>query len=178
MIELNAQTIAFAILSVLVLGGGLGVVTTRNLVHGALWLVLSLLGVAGYFVLLSAPFLAAVQVLVYIGAIAILIVFAVMLTRSMTSLGEVRNRQWWLSAITVILLFLLLAVGIILPVWGRGAPGEVTSLSATVGGAVELGEALVAGDGFVLPFEVASILLTAAMIGAIVVARDEEDEQA
>lgn len=175
MIELNAQTIAFAILSALILGGGLGVVTTRNLVHGALWLILSLLGVAGYFVLLSAPFLAAVQVLVYIGAIAILFVFAVMLTRSMTSLGEVRNRQWWLSAITVVLLFLLLAVGIIFPVWGRGAPGEVTTLSATVGGAAELGAALVAGDGFVLPFEVASILLTAAMIGAIVVARDDEE---
>ena len=94
MIEVNAQTIAFGILSVFILGGALGVVTTRNLVHGALWLILSLFGVAGFFVLLSAPFLAAAQVLVYIGAIAILIVFAVMLTRSMTSLGEIRNGQW------------------------------------------------------------------------------------
>ena len=176
MIELNAQTITFGILSVFVLGGGLGVVSTRNLVHGALWLIVSLLGVAGYFVLLSAPFLAAVQVLVYIGAIAILLVFAVMLTRSMTSLGEVRNRQWWLAAITSALLFLLLAAGIILPVWGRGAPGEVTTLSATVGGAAELGAALVDGTGFVLPFEVASLLLTAAMIGAIVIARDDEEQ--
>ena len=176
MIEVNAQTIAFGILSVFILGGALGVVTTRNLVHGALWLILSLFGVAGFFVLLSAPFLAAVQVLVYIGAIAILMVFAVMLTRSMTSLGEVRNGQWWLSAITGALLFLLLAAGIILPVWGRGGPGEVTMLSATVGNAADLGVALVDGNGFVLPFEVASLLLTAAMIGAIVIARDEEQE--
>ena len=174
MIEVNAQTIAFAVLSVFVLGGALGVVTTRNLVHGALWLIVSLLGVAGYYVLLSAPFLAAVQVLVYIGAIAILIVFGVMLTRSMTSLGEVRNGQWWLAAITAGLLFLLLAAGTILPVWGRGAPGEAIALSETVGTAADLGVALVAGEGFVLPFEVASLLLTAAMIGAIVIARDEE----
>jgi len=174
MIELNAQTLTFGVLSAFVLGGALGVVTTRNLVHGALWLILSLLGVAGYFVLLSAPFLAAVQVLVYIGAIAILIVFAVMLTRSMTRLSEVRNRQWWLSALTGTLLFLLLAVGIVLPVWGRGAPAEVTALSTEVGTAADLGVALVDGNGFVLPFEVASLLLTAAMIGAIVIARDEE----
>ena len=95
MIEINAQSIAFFIFSIFVLGGGLGVVSTRNLFHGALYLVLSLFGVAGLFVLLSAPFLAAVQVLVYIGAIAILIVFAVMLTRSMTHLTEIVNRQWW-----------------------------------------------------------------------------------
>ena len=91
-IEINAQFIVFAVFAVLILAGGIGVVTTRNLIHGALWLVLSLFGVAGFFVLLSAPFLAAVQVVVYIGAIAILIVFAVMLTRSMTHLtGEIKR---------------------------------------------------------------------------------------
>src|SRR3954451_20764015 len=79
MLELNVQTIAFLIFAILSLGGALGVVTSRNLIHGALYLIVSLFGGAGFFVLLSAPFIAVVQVLVYIGAISILIIFAVML---------------------------------------------------------------------------------------------------
>src|SRR5215210_1401402 len=106
MLELNVQTITFFLFAVLALGGALGVVLSRNLIHGALYLILSLFGVAGFFVLLSAPFLAAVQVLVYIGAIAILIIFAVMLTRSMTSLTEAFNRQWWLGALVAALVFI------------------------------------------------------------------------
>lgn len=174
MIEINAQSIAFFVFSIFILGGGLGVVTTRNLIHGALYLILSLFGVAGYFVLLAAPFLAVVQVVVYIGAIAILIVFAVMLTRSMTSLAETLNRQWWLSAIVGLLLFVFLAVGVILPVWGPGSAFMEQPVSEVVGTTADLGVALVDGNQFVLPFEVASILLTAAMIGAIVVARDDD----
>lgn len=174
MMEINAQSIAFFIFSIFVLGGGLGVVTTRNLIHGALFLVLSLFGVAGYFVLLAAPFLAAVQVLVYIGAIAILIVFAVMLTRSMTHLREALNNQWWLSVVVGVLLFVFLTVGVILPVWGQGSAFMEQPVSEVVGTTADLGVALVDGNQFVLPFEVASILLTAAMIGAIVVARDDD----
>jgi NADH-quinone oxidoreductase subunit J len=174
MIEINAQSITFFVFSIFVLGGGLGVVSTRNLFHGALYLVLSLFGVAGLFVLLSAPFLAAVQVLVYIGAIAILIVFAVMLTRSMTHLTEIVNRQWWLSAVVGVLLFLFLAAGIILPVWGANSAFAGQIAPEVVGTTEDLGIALVSGNQFVLPFEVASVLLTAAMIGAIVIARDDE----
>jgi NADH-quinone oxidoreductase subunit J len=173
-LELNASAIAFFVFTVIILGGALGVVTTRNLIHGALYLVLSLFGVAGFFVLLSAPFLAAVQVLVYIGAIAILIVFSVMLTRSMTSLGEVFNQQWWLSAIVAGLLFIFLVAGIVLPVFGQNGILAGRPVSEIVGTTVDLGVALVDGNQFVLPFEVASVLLTAAMIGAIVIARDDE----
>lgn len=172
--ELNPQSIAFFIFSIFTLGGGLGVVMNRNLIHGAAYLTLSLFGVAGLFVLLSAPFLAAVQVLVYIGAIAILIIFAVMLTRSMTNLTEVYNKQWALSLVVSVLFFMLLLVGIVLPVWGTGAPGEVTDPSPLVATTVDLGVALVDGNQYVLPFEVASLLLTAAMIGAIVIARDND----
>lgn len=174
MIEFNAQTIAFFVFTLFVLGGALGVVTTRNLIHGALYLILSLFGVAGYFVLLSAPFLAAAQVLVYIGAIAILIIFAVMLTRSMTRMTEALNRQWWLSAIVSVLAFGLLAAGIILPVWGQNSAFAAKEISDVVATTVDLGVALVDGNQYVLPFEVASLLLTAAMIGAIVIARDDE----
>jgi len=175
MFELNAQSIAFILFALFSLGGALGVVTTRNLIHATLYLILSLFGAAGFFVLLSAPFMAAVQVLVYIGAIAILIVFAVMLTRSMTRLSDLYNQQWLLSALVAGLLFVLLLVGIILPVWGVNGTQAGREVSAVVTSTVDLGKALVDQNQYVLPFEVASLLLTAAMIGAIVVARDDKE---
>ncbi len=174
MLEFNVQTLVFLVMTLFVLGGALGVVTTRNLIHATLYLVLSLFGVAGYFVLMSAPFLAAVQVLVYIGAIAILIIFAVMLTRSMTRLRDLYNHQWAASAIVSGLLFVLLAVGVVLPMWGVNGAQTPAEVSAVVADTVELGRALVDRNQYVLPFEVASLLLTAAMIGAIVLARDDE----
>lgn len=174
MLEINGQTIAFFLFTLFILGGALGVVTSRNLIHSALYLILSLFGVAGFFVLLSAPFLAAVQVLVYIGAIAILIIFAVMLTRSMTALRQVRSQQWWLALPVVVLLFALLTAGVILPVWGNEGVVGSEPVSDVVATTADLGVALVDGNQYVLPFEVASVLLTAAMIGAIVVARDDE----
>jgi NADH-quinone oxidoreductase subunit J len=174
MLEINGQTVAFFVFTLFILGGGLGVVTSRNLIHSGLYLVLSLFGVAGFFVLLSAPFLAAVQVLVYIGAIAILIIFAIMLTRSMTALRHIRSRQWWLALPVGVLLFVLLAAGVILPVWGSGGIVGSEPVADVVATTTELGVALVDGNQYVLPFELASVLLTAAMIGAIVVARDDE----
>jgi NADH-quinone oxidoreductase subunit J len=173
MIELNFQTLVFFVFTLFTLGGALGVVTTRNLMHAALWLILSLFGVAGFFVLLSAPFLAAIQVLVYIGAIAILIVFAVMLTRSLTSLREIFNRPV-ASGIAAVLLFGFLMVGVILPVWGQNSPQANLPVSDVVASTTDLGVAFVDRNQYVLPFEVASLLLTAAMIGAIVIARDDE----
>lgn len=167
--EFNPEALAFGVFTILTLGGGIGVVTNRNLVRGAIWLIVSLFGVAGFFVLLSAPFLAAVQVLVYIGAIGILFTFAVMLTRSMTNLRERFNRQWWLAVFAALTLFLLLVVALIAPVWGETS----SPVTDTVASTVDLGLALVSGDQFVLPFEVASLLLTAAMIGAIVIARED-----
>ncbi len=171
--ELNAQSIAFIVCSIFTLGGGLGVVLNKNLFRGAMWLIISLFGVAGLFVLLSAPFLAAVQVLVYIGAIAILITFAVMLTRSMTNIKERFNRKW-LTLIVSVLLFVLLLIGVIWPVWGTGGTQADKAVPETVATVHDLGVALVDGNQYVLPFEVASLLLTAAMIGAIVIARDED----
>ncbi|MFW5709088.1 MAG: NADH-quinone oxidoreductase subunit J [Chloroflexota bacterium] len=164
------EAFAFGIFTILTLGGAIGVVVNKNLVRGAVWLMVSLFGVAGFFVLLSAPFLAAVQILVYIGAIGILFTFAVMLTRSMTNLSERFNKQWWLAGLLGVTLFALLLVAVIGPIWG-----EVSAPSSdVVGTTTDLGVALVSGDQFVLPFEVASLLLTAAMIGAIVIAREDD----
>lgn len=171
--ELTPQAIAFGFFTILTLGGALGVALNKNLVRGAVWLIVSLFGMAGLFVLLSAPFLAAVQVLVYIGAIGILFTFAVMLTRSMTNLPDRFTDQWWLGAIVSALFFAFLLIGVIAPVWGSWDPAVISPLVATT---TDLGVALVDGNQYVLPFEVASLLLTAAMIGAIVIARQHEEE--
>jgi NADH:ubiquinone oxidoreductase subunit 6 (subunit J) len=172
--EFTTEMLAFGVFTIFTLGGAIGVVANKNLVRGAMWLMISLFGIAGMFVLLSAPFLAAVQVLVYIGAIGILITFVIMLTRSMTNLRERFNEQWWLAAVFSVALFLILLVLVIAPIWGE----TTTAASNDVATTYDLGVALVDGNQFVLPFEVASLLLTAAMIGAIFIARDpkEEDE--
>ena len=168
--EWNAITIGFVVFTVFTLGGGIGVVTTRNLFRGTIWLMVSLFGVAGYMVLLSAPFLAAVQILVYIGAIAILITFAVMLTRSVTRIRD-RYIRTVPSLIGALVLFLILIAGVTLPVFGSQTPDAAPVVVATTR---DFGRALVDGNGYVAPFMLASLLLTAAMIGAIFIARDEE----
>ncbi len=175
MFEFNVITLGFFIFSFITLAGAVGVVLNHNLFRGTVWLMVSLFGVAGLFVLLSAPFLAAVQVLVYIGAIAILFTFAVMLTRSLTSLTERFNRVW-ANAAASLGLFILLAIGVILPVWVSN-PDLQLPVSDETRQTVDIGLALVAGEGYVLPFEVASLLLTAAMIGAIVIAREAETDE-
>ena len=145
------------------------VVASPNLIHSALWLVLTLGGVAVLFLLLEAAFLAVVQVAIYIGAIAILVIFAVMLTRQIsTGLASQVNRTWWLAAPAAVILF----AGLILlfsQVAGFQAIAEpLVKEPGTL--VVDLGRALVDAQGYVLPFEVASVLLLAAMIGAIVIA--------
>ena len=167
--ELNAITIGFVVFTILTLGGGFGVVTTRNLFQGTIWLMVSLFGVAGYFVLLSAPFLAAVQVLVYIGAIAILITFAVMLTRSVTRIKE-RYIRLLPSFLGSLALFLILLFGVAAPIFSGHLPASAPEYVASTR---DLGTALVDENGYVVPFLLASVLLTAAMIGAIFIARDE-----
>src|SRR5262249_20584732 len=147
----------------------------RNLFHGALWLLVSLFGVAGFFVMLAAPFLAAVQVLVYMGAIVILIIFAIMLTRQMMGAREAYNSQWPIGLAMAAVSFLVLALVLVLvniPLLPRGTVGPIAFDSI-----VSLGKALVDPGQYALPFELASLLLTGAMIGAIVIAREEGPQQ-
>jgi NADH-quinone oxidoreductase subunit J len=168
--QITALQIAFAVFGVLTVGGGFGVVSSRNLIHAALYLIVSLFGVAGYFVLLEAPFLSAVQVLVYIGAIAVVVIFAVMLTRSVVGTNEIaRNRQWFIAALAAIVMLVMVGFALTSQFGTVDAPlGSVPDSSVEL-----LGAQLVSPNAFVLPFEVASVLLLAALIGAVVVAREE-----
>src|SRR5574340_1167440 len=97
---MTVMQIIFLVVGAVILGSALMVVTTRNLVHAALWLIVTLFGVAVLYALLNAGFLAVVQVVIYIGAIAILFIFAVMLTRMDQREGFPQlNRGWWLNAV-------------------------------------------------------------------------------
>jgi NADH-quinone oxidoreductase subunit J len=165
---MTGEQIAFLIVAGFTLGSGFMVVTTRNLVHAALWLVATLFGVAVAYALLHASFLAVVQVVVYIGAIAILFIFAVMLTRKdLRDQGPQHNSNWWfgalLSALTFVGLFFLLQS------W-NGLSKTAAAIPSGFDAVAELGNELISPTGYVLPFEVASVLLVAALVGAVYVA--------
>jgi NADH-quinone oxidoreductase subunit J len=165
---MTSAQIIFLIAGAVTLISALMVVTRRNLVHAALFLVLALFGVAVLFVLLEAGFLAVVLVLVYIGAIAILMIFAIMVTRGAASEeSKATNSNWAVAAVIAILLFEALVV--ILNLW-PGFRATAAALPDSVDTLQELGSALVSPDAYILPFEVASVLLVAALIGAIFVA--------
>jgi len=157
----------FIILSIITLGAALAVVTSKNLFHSALFMVLSFVGVAGLYVLLEAGFLAAVQILVYVGAISILIIFAIMLTRRLMAKDLVqRNTQWGISALVAVLLFAVLGFALLRvnwPVVEATVPGESISI---------LGQKLM--STYALPFEVASVLMLVALVGSIIIARERE----
>jgi len=160
--------ISFMLAAAITLGSALMVVSTKKILHAALWLVASLFGVAMLFALLQANFFAVVQVVVYIGAIAILVIFAVMLTRRvMQDTGSQHIRAWWVAALASAAAFGALVY--ILSSW-QGFWNQAPALPNPDASLALLGEALVSPNAYAIPFEVASILLLAALIGAIVVA--------
>jgi NADH-quinone oxidoreductase subunit J len=162
------MTILFLITAVVILASAMMVVSTRNLVHAALWLVASLFGVAMLYAQLNAGFMAVVQVVIYIGAIAILFIFAVMLTRrEMRDTGPGLNKNWGASALVSLLVFGGLTY--LLSNWS-GFSQTSADLPSDFDAVGALGNALISPDAFVLPFEVASILLVAALVGAVYIA--------
>ncbi len=164
---MNSTQVIFIILSAVALIGALGVVVSRKLFHAAIFLVLSFVGVAGYYVLLEAEFLAAIQILVYVGAIAILIIFAIMLSRRLMSPEfKARNEQWLWAVVAGVALFAILVVILVQVNW------PVVEAAVPEGTVSELGQALVNPDQFLLVFEVASVLLLVALVGAVIIARE------
>jgi NADH-quinone oxidoreductase subunit J len=165
---MTAAQIFFLIVALFTLGSAVMVVGSHNLVHAALWLVSTLFGVAVLYALLNANFLAVVQVVVYIGAIAILFIFAVMLTRKeIRDRGPQFTRGTWLGALLSVLTF----AGLTAMLWGwDGMSRTAAEIPSGFDSMNELGTALISPNAFVLPFEVASVLLLAALVGAVYVA--------
>jgi len=165
---MTGEQIIFLIVGAATLLSALMVVTKRNLVHAALWLVATLFGVAILYMLLNAGFLAVVQVVVYIGAIAILFIFAVMLTRRQAAeTGASVNKNWWAGALMAVLTFAGLAF--LLQSWS-GFSKTASAIPSGFDAVNQLGDALTSPAGYVLPFEVASVLLLAALVGAVYLA--------
>jgi NADH-quinone oxidoreductase subunit J len=157
----------FAVLAAFTLLGGLGVVLTRNVVHAALFLMLSLVAVAGIYLILFTEFLALVQVLIYGGAIIIVLLFAIMLTRTSEYPRISDNPQWPLGAAAAIALAIVLGAAF----WTDAPPGTGPQSPAFT----ELANSLF--TRWAIPFEVASLVLLVALIGAIIIARTDRGDE-
>ena len=171
---MTAVEVLFCLLGVVAVGSAVLVVTTQQLVHAALWLVVTLGSIAGLYLLLSAEFVAWVQVLIYVGAVVVLLLFGLMLTRAPIGLSidlDASVGQRVAAAVTagatagVVIVSLVDAFGSTRIELGDDPPG---------GSAGAAGEALF--RSWVLPFEVLSVLLLAALVGAIVLSRREVGE--
>ena len=158
-------TLAFYVLSVGLVGSALAVVALPRIVHSALSMVVFFLAIAGIYVLLQAEFIAAVQVMIYVGAITVLFLFAIMLThRSYAPDSNPPNSQRIPAGLAALAVLATLLLALSTATWkvGGQVPADVTAQI----GRLMLGE-------FVLPFEAVALLLLAALIGAIVIARED-----
>ncbi len=167
---METSTILFYLFAAVILISAFKMVQSANLVHSALYMIASFIGVACVFLLLYADFLALVQILVYVGAISVLLVFGVMLTRRGDILESNPFNSLKLAGILVsAALFLMLGRLILLTDWKLTAP-------AATSGTINQITDLLLGD-YALPFEAAGILLLVALIGAIIIGRGVENKK-
>ncbi|HEY7467186.1 MAG TPA: NADH-quinone oxidoreductase subunit J [Dehalococcoidia bacterium] len=167
---MTVAEVIFYVLAIIAIVASLGVVTVPNIVHAALFLILSLLMVAGFYILLSNEFLALVQVLIYAGTVGVLLLFGLMLTRGRDqNLPSVAmGAQWPAGLLASVVLMAVLLTAVLDVEWPRDI-GEVTLIDInTLGGALF--------RDWLLPFELVSVVLTVALIGAVVIAHQEEGE--
>jgi NADH-quinone oxidoreductase subunit J len=161
-------TISFWILAVIIIAAALAVVFLRNVFRAALTLILCFIGVAGIYITLSADFLAAVQILVYVGAISVLIILAIMMTREFQKGNQPNKMQLPVAIIAAALLgFLIYAV--------TASPWRVSNLAPVENTTAPLATKLFSENGYILPVEIGAVLLLAAIIGAIVITREKKD---
>lgn len=160
----------------MMLVSALGVVLSRNVVHSALFMSGSFLGVAGFFVMLSAPALAAFQVLIYVGAVTVVILFGIMFTQrpQVRSFSTIVNKQVWAGLAVAVGVGAFLSYILIAEDWGQTEAGQgqrdVAAFGETLLG-VSSGNEI-----FSLLFEVASVLLLVAVVAAIVISRRKESD--
>jgi len=164
------MSLVFYILSALTVAGGLAAVLLRNMVHCVLALTVAFAGLALLFLNLDAQFAGFAQILVYIGAVAILVVFAILLTRgSETSRDGIFSRTWLAGLAAAAAVFAVLGWAVLHSM--RQLPHETTVPDVTV---KQIGQLLV--SRYVLPLEIVAVLLTVALIGAVIIAMQEKEE--
>ncbi len=157
---------AFWIMAVVAVVAALGVVFLRNVFRAALALVLCFITVAGLYITLSADFLAAVQILVYVGAISVLIILAIMMTREVQQ-GSPTNKMKLPAFIVAAVLLGIMIYTVTKTSWQIAAESPLTPTT------VPLATKLFSENGFILPVEIAAMLILAAILGAIVIAREK-----
>jgi NADH-quinone oxidoreductase subunit J len=164
------MSVVFWMVSALTIAGGLAAVLLRNLVHCARALTVAFVGLALLFLELDAQFAGFAQVLVYVGAVAILVVFAILLTRSSETPkdGGVFSRTWWAGLAIAAAVFAWIGWAIL-----GSQSGFARETAPPTVSVAEIGNALM--GCYVLPLEIAAVLLTAALIGAVIVAMHEKD---
>lgn len=156
----------FAILAALTLVSAIAAMSLRNLVHCALCLVVTFGGLAAFYLKLGAPFVGWAQVLIYVGAVAILIVFAILLTRSDIVPQPVVSRSWLVGIAVAVLVFAVLVKAILSsPIARQEAPAKPAPTVRVIGNQLM--------TAYVLPLEATGLLLTAATIGAVIIALQE-----
>ena len=166
------DTVLFYVLAVQILGSAIMAITRRNVVYSAVWLISTLVGVAGIFLLQGAEFLAGVQIIVYIGGIMVLFLFVIMLVPLKEEAAQRRfSNQKWLALVCAAGVFALLALVAMRGVRGLNHPGmpEPMSLGSITKNSESVGQVLF--TEYLLPFELASVLLLVAIIGAIVMSK-------
>ncbi len=156
--------VVFLVLAGVLIGSSLMVVLSRNIIRSGLFMVLGFLGLAGFYALMGATLVAAAQVLVYVGAISVLILFAVMLTQSKSGPAKlVFHHQAWAAGIASVVVGLLLILSVVFTTWPLAAPEPIAQSARDV--------ATLLFRDYVLAFEVISLLLLSAVIGGIYLAR-------
>ncbi|WP_434511611.1 NADH-quinone oxidoreductase subunit J family protein [Desulfitobacterium sp. AusDCA] len=164
-------TIVFFIFAIIAVASAWGVVTSKNIVHSALFLALSFTGVAVLYILLNAEFIAAAQILVYTGAISIMVIFAVMLTvRGDVQESNTETNKWLWGTGVAGILFVLIALVIL-----TNENWRVLPMPTDTGGTVELANLLL--QWYMVPFEAAALLLTIALIGAVILAKGVKESK-
>ena len=167
-----AQNIFFYVIAATMVGAAVVVVTNRNIVRSALALIVVFAGVAAQFVILAAEFVAVTQVLVYIGAIMVLVLFGIMLTKSKIGRDlDSTNEHWWVGVITALLLVGVMGYALIDYFGDDPLPAERQIATVNDSNTATVSDAMF--GQYLIPFEVISVLLLAALVGAIVIARKD-----
>ncbi|MGC9523300.1 MAG: NADH-quinone oxidoreductase subunit J family protein [Anaerolineae bacterium] len=163
----SPNQILFLVFAALALGGAVRVVSSRRIFHAALWLITSFFGVAALYMLLESPFMAGIQLFLYIGGVAVLTVIAIMVTKGVMRQDKRTLNDPWSSAIVAGALFAVMVWMIVQLPLPEAPPSSVPEAGLEL-----LGAALVDPAGYLLPFEVVSVMLLVVLIGALYLGKE------
>ena len=164
---MSLSVVVFLVFAMLAVGAAVRVVLCHRIFHGAMWLIVSFFGVAAIYLLLESPFMAGIQLFIYIGGVAVLMVIAIMVTKGVMAAHQRTLNDPWSAAVVSLALFGVMAWMIVqlpLPV--------VPMTPVTEGGLRLLGAALVDPEGFMLPFEVVSVMMTLVLLASLYLGKE------